>query len=207
MAKQLMNSDNIMETKDIEYLDRYEASLVDELVGLCTSFGLLDGELLASDDIDGKWKEFAPEYMAEAVPNLNSFPEAAIGWAGYIGMAVAKWWDLDWGRHHSEKYEALHGPRGFDDMDDHIMQDILGYGPGSTEAGVITRLLLACTQQAISRIRHEHVESQSVMAFHIFARSARAMFRTGAAIQLRKDGYKFRKVTLNTVDRNGRPVS
>ena len=129
MAKQLMNSDNIMETKDIEYLDRYEASLVDELVGLCTSFGLLDGELLASDDIDGKWKEFAPEYMAEAVPNLNPFPEAAIGWAGYIGMAVAKWWDLDWGRHHSEKYEALHGPRGFDDMDDHIMQDILGYGP------------------------------------------------------------------------------
>ena len=196
-----------METKDIEYLDSYETSLTEELVRLCSSFGLLDGELLASDDIDGKWKELAPEYMAEAVPNLNSFPEAAIGWAGYIGMAVAKWWDMDWGRHHGEKYEALHGPRGFDDMDDHIMQDILVYRPGSTEAGAVTKILLACTQQAIGRIRREHIESQSVIAFHVFARTTRAMFRIGAAIQLKKDGYKFQKVRLDTVDRNGRPVS
>lgn len=197
----------IMESKDIEYLDRYETALTDRLLKLCSSLGMLDGVLLASDDIDSKWKEFAPEYMAEAVPNLGSFPEAAIGWAGYIGMAVAKWWDMDWGRHHSEKYEALHGPRGFDDMDDHIMQDILGYKPGSPEAGAITGLLLACTQQAISGIRHENIESQSVMAFHVFARTTRAMFRIGAAVQLKKDGYKFQKVRLDTVDRNGRPVS
>lgn len=190
-----------METKDIEYLDSYEASLTEDLARLCTSFGMLDGELLATDDIDGKWKEFAPEYMAEAVPNLASFPEAAVGWAGYIGMAVAKWWDLDWSRHHSEKYEALHGPRGFDDMDDHIMQDILGYKAGSTEAGVITGILLTCTQHAIGRIRHENIEGRTVMAFHVFARTARAMFRIGAAIRLRQDGYRFRKVSLNPVDR------
>ena len=92
-----------MENKDIEFLDNYELSLTEELLRVCTSLGMLDGTLLSSEDIDGKWKEFAPEYMSEAVPNLDSFPEAAIGWAGYIGMAVTKWWDIDWGKHHSEK--------------------------------------------------------------------------------------------------------
>lgn len=195
-----------MEDKDIQYLDNFEQSLIQDLLKTCTSLGMLDGTLLSSEDIDGKWKEFAPEYMAEAVPNLDSFPEAAIGWAGYIGMAVAKWWDQDWGRHHGEKYSTLHGPRGFDDMDDHIVQDILGYAPGSAQAGVIQKIMLACTQQAISKIRHEGIERQTALAFHIFARAARAMFRIGAAIQLRKEGYRFQKVHLNTIQGN-RPVS
>ena len=185
-----------METKDIEYLDRYEASLVDELVGLCTSFGLLDGELLASDDIDGKWKEFAPEYMAEAVPNLNPFPEAAIGWAGYIGLAVAKWWDEDWGKHHNAKYSSLLGPRGFDDMDEHIMENILGYRRGSAEAGIVAKTLLCCSQLAIDSIRHENIETQSVLAFQAFARATRAMFRIGAAMELKREGYRFQKVRI-----------
>lgn len=84
-----------MEDKDLRYLDSFEASLLEEMLRFCTSLGMLDGELLESEDIDAKWKEFAPEYMADAVPNINDFPEAAIGWAGYVGLAVAKWWDGD----------------------------------------------------------------------------------------------------------------
>lgn len=198
-----------MEEKDLEYLDSFEAGLVKEMVGLCTSLGMLDGTLLESDDINAKWKEIAPEYMAEAVPELNAFPEAAIGWAGYIGMAIAKWWDEDWGKNHGKKYEALHGKRGFDDMDDHIVQDILGYQAGSTEAGVVTKMLLSCTQLAIDKIRHEKTESQSVLAFHVFARAVRAMFKIGEAMELKQLGYRFQKVQLNTVatDRNGKPLS
>lgn len=198
-----------MEEKDIEYLDNFEASTLKEMIGLCTSLGMLDGSLPETDDINAKWKEFAPSYMAEAVPNLNSFPEAAIGWAGYIGLAVAKWWDEDWGRHHGEKYEILHGSRGFDDMDDHIIRDILGYELGSPQAGVITKMLLSCTQIAISHIRYESPETQTALAFHLFARAARAMFKIGAAIELKKLGYRYQKAILNTVptDRNGKKLS
>lgn len=198
-----------MEEKDLEYLDSFEAGLVKEMVGLCTSLGMLDGTLLESDDINAKWKEIAPEYMADAVPELNAFPEAAIGWAGYIGMAIAKWWDEDWGKNHGKKYEALHGKRGFDDMDDHIVHDVLGYPAGSTEAGVVAKILLSCTQLAIDKIRHEKTESQSVLAFHVFARAVRAMFKIGEAMELKRLGYRFQKVQLNTVaaDRNGKPLS
>lgn len=188
----------------MEYLSGYEESLERELAGLCSGLGYCDGQLLHTDDLDMKWKEIAPEYMADAVREVNAFPEAAIAWAGYIGMAMAKWWDEDWGRHHGVKYTELYGPRGFDDMDDHIMQDILGYKPGSAEAGAVSNMLMACTQASIARIRHENIEPGSIMAFHVLARTVKAMFRTGVSIQLKKLGYRIEKIDLSSAIRNKR---
>ena len=183
--------------EDIRYFDTYENNLQQEILRVCTSLGMLDGELLNSEDIDQKWKEWAPEYIAEALPEVNSYPEFAIACAGYAGMAVAQWWDQDWGRHHSESYESLHGPRGFDDMDEHIVQKILGLALDSTEAKQIVNILLCCAQKGVDFIRHEQIEAQTVKAFHIFARTVKVMFRIGAALQLRRLGYKFHKVDLN----------
>ena len=183
--------------EDNRYFDIYENNLLQEMLRVCTSLGMLDGELLNSEDIDQKWKEWAPEYIAEALPEVNSYPEFAIACAGYAGMAVAQWWDQDWGRHHSESYESLHGPRGFDDMDEHIVQKILGLSLDSTDAKQIVNILLCCAQKGVDFIRHEQIEAQTVKAFHIFARTVKVMFRIGAALQLRRLGYKFHKVDLN----------
>ena len=87
-----------------EYFDTFENNLLKELLRLCTSHKMLEGTLLASDDIDERWKEYAPEYMADAVPQVNSFPAAAIAWAGYVGMAVAHRWDEDWTQYATELY-------------------------------------------------------------------------------------------------------
>ena len=183
--------------EDNRYFDTYENNLLQEMLRVCTSLGMLDGELLNSEDIDQKWKEWAPEYIAEALPEVNSYPEFAIACAGYAGMAVAQWWDQDWGRHHSESYESLHGPRGFDDMDEHIVQKILGLSLDSTDAKQSVNILLCCAQKGVDFIRHEQIEAQTVKAFHIFARTVKVMFRIGAALQLRRLGYKFHKVDLN----------
>ena len=190
----------IME-ESVQYYDTYEENLLREVLRMCTSLGMLDGELLASEDIDQKWKEWAPEYIAEALPEVNSYPEFAIACAGYAGMAVAKWWDQDWGRHHSAKYETLHGPRGFDDMDEYIVQNILGLTLDSVEAKQIMNILLCCAQKATTFIQHEHIEHQTVKAFHIFARTVKVMFRIGAALELKRQGYKFHKVDLNKAGR------
>lgn len=187
--------------EDIRYFDTYENNLQQEILRVCTSLGMLDGELLNSEDIDQKWKEWAPEYIAEALPEVNSYPEFAIACAGYAGMAVAQWWDQDWGRHHSAVYESLHGPRGFDDMDEHIVQNVLGLSLDSVEAKQIVNILLCCSQKAVDFIRHEQIEAQTVKAFHIFARTVKVMFRTGAALQLKRLGYKFHKVDLNSAGR------
>ena len=183
--------------ENARYYDVYEENLQREILKMCTSLGMLDGELLSSEDIDRKWKEWAPDYIAEALPEVNSYPEFAIACAGYAGMAVAQWWDQDWGRHHSARYESLHGARGFDDMDEYIVQNILKLSLDSPDAKQIMNILLCCTQKASTFIQHEHIESQTVKAFHIFARTVKVMFRTGAALQLRRLGYKFHKVDLS----------
>ena len=183
--------------KDIQYYEAYEEKLQQEILKMCKSLGMLDNELLSSEDIDQKWKEWAPEYIAEALPEVNSYPEFAIACAGYAGMAVAQWWDEDWGRHHGASYESLHGPRGFDDMDEHIVQNILKLDLNSSEAKQLMNILLCCAQKAVTFIRHEQIEAQTVKAFHIFARTVKVLFRTGAAIQLRRLGYKFHKVNLD----------
>ena len=182
--------------ENTQYYDTYEANLMQEMLKMCASLGMLDKELLASEDIDHKWKEWAPEYIAEALPEVNTYPEFAIACAGYAGMAVAQWWDTDWGRNHGTPYEALHGPRGFDDMDEHIVQKILGLSLDSVEAKQIMNILLCCAQKATTFIQHEHIEHQTVKAFHIFARTVRVMYKTGAALQLKRLGYKFHKVDL-----------
>ena len=182
--------------ENIQYYDTYEENLLREVLRMCTSLGMLDGELLASEDIDQKWKEWAPEYIAEALPEVNTYPDFAIACAGYAGMAVAHWWDTDWGPNHNAKYESLHGPRGFDDMDEHIVQNILGLSLDSIEAKQIMNILLCCAQKATTFIQHEQIEHQTVKAFHIFARTVRVMFKIGSALELKRLGYKFQKVDI-----------
>ena len=194
----------IME-ENAKYYDVYEENLLREMLRMCTSLGMLDGELLSSEDIDQKWKEWAADYIAEALPEVNSYPDFAIACAGYAGMAVAQWWDQDWGRNHSAKYTVLHGSRGFDDMDEHIVQNILGLKLDSPEAKQIMNILLCCAQKATTFIQHEHIEAQTVKAFHIFARTVKVMYSKGAALQLRRLGYKFHKVDLNQLNR--KPLS
>ena len=179
-----------------EYFDTFENNLIKELLRLCTSHKMLAGTLLSSEDLDERWKEYAPEYMADAVPQVNAFPAAAIAWAGYVGMAVAHRWDEDWVQYATEPYEKLHGEQGFDDMDEHIMQNILGLSLDSEEAHKIEEMMRRCANTAITYIRREDTEAQSTKAFYIFARTTRVMFRIGAAMELHRLGYKFEKVNV-----------
>lgn len=182
--------------ENTEYFDRFEAHLLEELLKLCTSHKMLDGTLLASEDIDALWKEFAPHYMADAVSQINSYPAAAIAWAGYVGMAVAHHWDSDWERFQSSAYTDLHGKEGFDDMDENILQHHLGLVLEGKEATAIEDMLRRCAHTAMTLIRREDTEAQSTKAFYIFARTARALFKIGAALELKRLGYKFEKMNL-----------
>lgn len=182
---------------DKEYLDTFESGLLNELMKVARSLGMLGDTLLASDDIDDKWREFAPEYMADAVKNVNSYPEFAVACAGYAGMAIAKWWDEDWGRHHSAKFASLLGDRGFDNMDDHIMTDILGHQLSSTEAGVLIKTMEVLAQTTWTYIRNSSIEAGTADAFHALSRACRCLYKVGAAMQLKKMGYRFQAVNLN----------
>lgn len=177
-----------------EYLNNFENSLQEELLRLCTSAGMLGGQLLTSDDIDTRWHELAPEYMADAVPQIRDYPTVSVAWATYLGLAVAWGWDKDWANCSKASYKSYYGAQGFDDMDEHIVRDLLGLLLDGYEARRLEELIRRCGEAAVARIRHERIEPQSPMAFHVFARACKVMFRIGAALELKRLGYKFEKL-------------
>lgn len=178
------------------YLENVESRIMNEILKICTQYRMLEGTLLSTDDIDARWHDIAPEYVADAVPNIADYPTVAIAWAGYVGMAIAHQWDGDWAAHCKDAYKSLYGPAGFDDMDENIVQNVIGFHLESQEAKNIEQMMRRLGETALTLIRRENIEPQSPMAFHVYARAIKVMFRIGAAIELKRLGYKFEQVNL-----------
>ncbi len=180
-----------------EYFDDFEQKLTMELLRKCSSSRFLDGKLLEAEDINDRWEELAPEYIADAVTQIRDYPTVSVAWAAYLGIAVANHWDADWEAHAHSPYQSYYGAQGFDDMDEHIVYNILGITQGSPEADKLESAIRLCGETAVSIIRHEQIAPQTPEAFHIFARACKAMFRLGVAIELKRLGYKFEKIDLS----------
>ena len=181
---------------DIGFLNRFEEKILGELLRVCTSHRMLSGTLLATDDISEYWDTLAPEYVADAVCQIADYPTVSVAWAGYLGLAVAHGWDKNWQECLKTPYKAYYGEQGFDDMDEHIVQHVLGLSLDSKEAQALESVIRSCAQTAVTLIRREQIEPQSPMAFHVFARAIKVMYRVGAALELKRLGYKFEKMQL-----------
>ena len=178
-----------MEDDRTAIYDAFEAKLRKELIKLCTEYEMMNGRLLHSDDIDAKWDEFGRDYMIDAVHEFNSYPEVALAWSAFLGMGVARHWDEDWRKHASDTYQSYYGRRGFDDMDDHILRDILGYALDSDQAKAVSSMLSRCATMVLTLIRHEGFESQSIEAYYVLIRSVKVMYQIGASVELYRLGY------------------
>jgi len=181
--------------EEAEYLSQYENRLQESLVRLCTTREMMGGVLLENDDIESKFtEELAKPYLTDAIREYREYPEAAVAWAGYLGMAVAKLWDADWQAYQQVSYADLQGPRGFDDMDERITSQVLGYALDSEPACRIADTLSACAVEALTMIRHEHIEPASPRAYYVFARTVQVLYRIGASIELFLLGYKLERL-------------
>ena len=181
---------------DLGFLNRFEEKIQNELLRICTSRGMLGGTLLETDDVTGHWDVLAPEYVADAVTQIADYPTVSVAWAGYLGLAVAYGWDKNWQECLKTPYKAYYGEQGFDDMDEHIVQHVLGLSLDSKQARDLEAIIRACAQMAVTLIRREQIEPQSAMAFHVFARAIKVMYRIGAALELKSLGYKFEEMQL-----------
>ncbi len=83
---------------------------------------------------------------------------------------------------------------GFDALDDHILDDVLGLGEDATKRRSYVSLVQRCAETALDALRHEEIEPQSPLAFHAYVRSLHTLYRIGAALELRRLGYHFEKV-------------
>lgn len=185
-----------------DILKRYEESLRKSITDFLSEGKWLDGRLLEVEELNDKWRTSAPSYMADAVPEIAKYPLVAIAWAMYEGMGAAVLWDKEWSRY--ENIEDFHKmftePRGFDCMDEYITEILLALPLGSDEAEKLENMVRSTAERAQSLIRKEQIEAQSVMAFHIFARTTKVMFEAGVAVALRRLGYNYVKVNAEVVN-------
>ena len=182
------------EMKEKEYLDKFEQTLLRELLKVCTQQGRLSGEILPSPDLDDKWEQLAEPYMADAIKEIAGYPTVAVGWMMYLGMAVAHYWDLDWAIYGNlpDLYGYIRDKRGFDYMDEHIRETILCIKPSDPEFDRLEDFVRLCATLCITHIRRENVEPQSPRAFHIYIRVIHAMYLIGTSMELFKHGYKMK---------------
>ncbi|MBP9986427.1 MAG: hypothetical protein KBT44_00690 [Bacteroidales bacterium] len=189
-------ADNTLDKSELEYLDSFEKRLEQNLLTVCRGVGMNVESFLESADITAFWTRIAPEYMAEAVKSINSYPQFTLGCAAYCGMAAAKIWDRSVVDFNALKYSDLLGKRGFDDMDDHIVTSILGLALTDPRAKGLCANLYSCAEACMNEIMKENIEGSSLRAFHILSRTLKTMFRLGASLQLRIMGYKMEKIGL-----------
>jgi hypothetical protein len=191
-----------MTEQQMELLARYEESLRKTLIERLTNDKWLDGQLLTVEELNDKWRTSAPSYMVDAVPEITKYPLVAIAWAMYEGMGAAVLWDKEWKRY--EAVEDLHKmftePRGFDCMDEYITEILLCHPLGSEAAEKLEDMVRSTAEAAQLLIRKEGIEAQSVMAFHIFARTTKVMFEAGVSVQLRRLGYNYVKVNADVIN-------
>ena len=184
-----------------DILNRYEESLRTTLVKRLTDSQWLAGQLLEVEELNEKWRTSAPSYMADAVPEIAKYPLVAIAWAMYLGMGAATLWDKEWNRYKDieDLHKLMTEPRGFDCMDEYITEILLCLPLGSAEAERLEDMVRSTAEAAQLLIRKEGIEAQSVMAFHIFARTTKVMFECGVAVQLKRLGYNYVKVNAEVV--------
>ena len=188
-----------MEQKELEFLNSFTEKLSDTLVKQCTADKMLDGKMLLVEELNEKWRTSAPEYMVDAVPQIAEYPSAAIAWACYVGMGAAVLWDKSWGDYKDTEdwYTLMAKPRGFDALDEYVVECLVGYKLESEEHQRLEGVIRKCAQTAHTMIRKEGIEPQSVMAFHIYARAVKVFYEIGISIELRHRGYKYVKVKVN----------
>ncbi len=187
-----------MDVEQSKYLADYEDNLLRTLLRQVTDAGFLRGELLAVEELEERWTTSAPEYMAAAVPQIKDYPLVSIAWAGYFGIGASVLWDSDWESYADieDLYTVLASPRGFDCMDEYVTEGLLGYELEGKEAVALENMLRSVAQTADTMIRKENIEAQSVMAFYVFARTTKVLFRLGVAIGLRILGYNYVKAGI-----------
>lgn len=179
-----------------DYLQSFENKLLTELTHLCSQYIKFSDALPAAQDVEERWNTLLPEYLADAVPQISDYPTVSLAWAGYIGMAVAHDWDSDWETLKERPYKEFYGPQGFDDMDEYIVQEILGIPLLSQEAEELEAMMRRLASQALTLIRRENIEPQSPAAFYAYTKAINVIFRIGAGVELLRLGYKYEKVNI-----------
>ncbi len=154
----------------------------------------VDERLPECPDVEGKWPAIAEAYLPDGAREFANYPVASLGWMMFIAMAVAKFWDEDWAKYDQveDLYLYLRDKRGFDNLDEYILDEVLDlYGD---DAEAMQNLVGDCAERAKRALFKRDIEPGTVEAFKGYVACLQCMYQLGMAVQLKAMGYHMTKL-------------
>lgn len=160
-----------------------------DLMGFLVGKGAVDAHLPECPDVEEKWPEIARSYLPDGAREFKDYPVVSLGWMMFVGMAMAWYWDADWEANSSrtDYYTALREMRGYDNMDEAVVEDVLGCK--GEEAEKVTTLVSECAARVYSLLLHDKVEPGTEAAFGVYVAALHQLYLAGVAVGLKSLGY------------------
>ena len=154
----------------------------------------VDERLPECPDVEGKWPTIAEAYLPDGAREFANYPVASLGWMMFIAMAVAKFWDEDWAKYDQieDLYLYLRDKRGFDNLDEYILDEVLDLHGDDAEA--MQNLVGDCAERAKRALFKRDIEPGTVEAFKGYVACLQCMYQLGMAVQLKAMGYHMTKL-------------
>lgn len=177
-----------------DQLDNYEIELYKTLHAFLLEHKEVDSIKPDAPDLENIWPKICQSYIPDGVREFAQYPAASLGWMMYLGMALARFWDIDWTAYSAnpDLYLYLRNKRDFDHMDEYISQDVLGLT--ETDAKSLQKLVGTVAEMAHNALLKEGFEPGTQVAFMGYVRTLHQMYHAGIAVQLLRMGYKMRKL-------------
>lgn len=180
---------------NIEYDNPVEQIFHDDLYGYLRSLDLVDERIPEAPDLDELWFKIGQSYMTDGIREYNTgYPSVALGWMMFIGMAVAKYWDVEWEVYGKvpDLYVYLRDRIDFDHMDDYILDKVLCLDADTRKK--INDAVAENASRTYNMMSHMCLEPGTAAAMRAFTAALHQMYVMGVAVELKTLGYHMTKL-------------
>ena len=172
----------------------FEKIFHDDLYQYLLSRNMVDERQPEAPDLEDLWQSIGESYMADGVREYNTgYPSVSLGWMMFIGMAVAKYWDVEWEIYSKvpDLYVYLRDRVDFDHMDDYICENVLLLT--EEEHTLTTKIVGECASRTYNLLYHQHLEPGTPEAFQGYVSALHQMYLMGMSMELKRLGYHMTK--------------
>ena len=195
MQKQLLRQTDIYNSfnrKIVMIIDKntnFEEIFKRDLHQYLCSINRVDEHLPEAPDLEELWAKIGENYLPDAMKEFTKYPTVSLGWIMFVGMAMAKYWDVDWELYSKVEnhYEYLKNSIDFDHMDDYICEKILLLDEESHQN--MNRVVEECASRTLNQLAHMGIEPGTETAFRAFIAALHQMYLMGIAVELKALGY------------------
>lgn len=170
-------------------VEEFEQKVRKDLLSFLQKKEALDEHVPECPDVEEKWSIIARAYMPDGAREFKDYPVVSLGWMMFIGMAMSYYWDTDWEKYSSLQnyYEKLRDKKGYDNLDETVVEGLLGYAGETAEK--ITELVAECASRVYGLLSHEQVEPGTEAAIGCYIAALHQLYLAGMAMELNALGY------------------